>query len=812
MKKLLRQQLLVAIFTAACIHAAGQEKANVNGIVSDDRGQPLHNATVTLLQYPDSSLAATAITDEKGFFEITGILPGKYLLSFSMAGFQTAFSSVPALHPLQRFYAGQIRLTPARKELQGVTIRATRPVLQVKPDRTVFNVAGSVSSTGSNGIELLQKMPGIQVDEKGRISLKGKMGVRIYVDGRMVQLTGDDLAAYLRSINSNDIEAIEIITAPGAKYDASGNAGVINFRFRKNTSLGMNGSVTAGFIQGITPKGNGAANINYRNLQLNAFAGASFNTGQNEMDILCPREQKGILYDQHLLIITDTRNYNAKAGIDWFINPKKTIGIIATGNVSHDDWFSNSYTDIYEGNPRVYTQSLIALNNTPRKRTSINTNFNYRYADSTGRELNVDVDYGLFQGRAHAYQPNYYKHAGNPVSEIITSNNMPTTINIYTARADAARPLFRGKLGLGARISYVATRNSSDLFNMINGSMMPAADRSFGFDYKENVNAAYLSYQRQWGENWSLQAGVRAEQTNSRGVLARRDGIEQADNDIKRSYLDLFPSATVAYTVNKKSILTLMYTRRIDRPVYQDLNPFELKVDELTWLKGNSFLLPQYTNTLELAHTWNNQLTTSLGYSQVSNFAAEITDTLGNTTFAQQKNIAKQRMVSLSISATVEVARFWKVAGNAWGNYQDFQGGTQTSQLDVQAWCYGMSMQHNFTLGKGFSAELTGWFNGPGLFGPVFRTRSMGAMDAGFQKLVLQDKGSIRIGITDILRTGAIWRARNDYNGLLLNIHAVSETRTFRVTFSYNFGNRSVKAARQRETGMETEKNRIKEK
>lgn len=709
--------------------------------------------------------------------------------------------------------AGSISVTAQEKadsiptrQLQEHTVKASKPVIQVKAGRIIFNVASSISGTGSNGIELLQKLPGIQIDEKGKIALKGKMGVRIYVDGRMTQLSGEDLAAYLKSINSNDVEAIEIISAPGAKYDASGNAGVVNIKLRKNTSLGTNGSVSAGFIQGITPKGNGAANVNYRNVDMNAFANVSVNAGQTKMDIHSPRVQKGNTYDQHLMLISDTRSYNAKAGIDYFISPLKTMGIIVTGGINHDDWLSNSQTEMYEGNPAAYTKTLIALNNTPRKRTNFNTNFNYRYADTTGREVNADVDYGSFNGRANAYQPNYYQRFGSPVSEVITSNNMPTDINIYTARLDIALPTGKSKLQFGLKTAYVTTRNQSSLYNLVNGSMEHARDRSFGFNYRENVNALYFSYHRPLGEKWLLQAGIRAEQTNSRGILTRADGMIQPDNDIKRSYFDLFPNTMVSYTPNDNNVVNLSYNRRIDRPIYQDLNPFELKVDELTYLKGNSFLLPQYTHVIELAYVMNKWLSTSIGYTHVTNFSAEITDTLGNTTFNQQKNAAKQRMMSLSISAALEPASFWKFSGNAWGNYQDFQGG----KIDVQAWCYGVSVQNNFTMGKGFSAEVTGWFNGPGLYGPVFRMKTMGALDLGIQKLVLAGNGSIRLGVSDVLGTGRFWRATNDFNGLLLNIHSVSETRTLRLSFSYNFGSGSVAAARQRETSLEAERNRIK--
>jgi iron complex outermembrane receptor protein len=815
MKQQLTTTVIMTVLSLLCTAVNAQDKAIVRGTINDTKGLALQAATISLLRSTDSSFVKAGLADEKGNFEIAGAAAGSYLLSFTAIGFETGFSSPFDLKQGQSYQLPAVQLQPAAKQLQSATVTASRSAskspLQVKHDKIVFNVASSISASGSNGMELLQKMPGIQVDDKGNISMKGKRGVKIYVDGRMTQLTSEDLAAYLKSINSNDVDAIEIISSPGARYDASGNAGVINIKLKKNSAQGMNGSVTAGLVQGITPKGNAAANVNYRNNKWNVFSNASFNTGQNRMDIVAPRSLKGVDYDQRLSIVSDTRNYSIKAGADYFIDSKQTIGIIATGNINQDDWFSRSSTDFYDPKAGQHT-TLLSLNNTPRKRTSFNTNLNYRFADSSGREVNFDADYGQFRGRATSYLPNYYSSKGTPLSEVITLNNTPTDIDIYTAKTDVVLPLAKGSIGFGAKISYVTTQNTSAFFDATDGQPIALTERSFNFSYKENVNAAYVSYQRSINAKWSLQAGLRAEQTNTKGLLTRFDGVVQPDNDVKRSYLDFFPNATITYVADKKNTFNLSFTRRIDRPVYQDLNPFELKLDELTYLKGNSFLRPQYTNTVGLSHTWKNTITTSLEYSHVKDFTTEITDTLGNITFAQQRNIATQDIISLSISAPFQVSKNWRAFVSAWGNHQSFAGQSGNNTVDVKVYTYGASMQNTFTLGNEYSAEVTGWFNGPGLFGPTFRTRAMGSLDLGAQKLVMNGKGTVRIGVTDVLRTSSIWRARNEFGGLLLNVRAAMENRTAKITFTYRFGNNNVKASRNRETGLESEKNRIKTK
>lgn len=814
MKQQLTKTVILTVLTLLCTAANARQKTIVKGVIHDNQGLALPAATISLLHSSDSSFVKAAIADEQGHFEILSPAAGRYLLSVTAIGFETLFSASFDVQSGQNFQLPAIQLQPAAKQLQGYTVTATKTsksVLQVKHDKIVLNVATSISASGSNGMELLQKMPGIQVDDKGNIAMKGKRGVKIYVDGRMTLLASEDLAAYLRSINSNDVDAIEIISAPGARYDASGNAGVINIKLRKNNSRGMNGSVTAGLVQGITPKGNAAANINYRNTKWILFSNASFNTGKTRMDVEAPRTLKGSFYDQRLTAITDTRNYNLKAGADYFINSKQTIGFIATGNINQDDWFSNSRTDFNDPETGIPT-TLQAINSTPRKRTSFNTNLNYRFADSSGRELNIDADYGRFRGRATSYLPNYYSSKGQPLSHVISLNNTPTDIDIYTIKTDVVLPLTKGNLGFGAKLSYVTTQNTLGFFDATGDHHVTLNDRSFHFSYKENVNAAYVSYQHSINEKWSVQAGLRAEQTNTKGLLKRFDGVVQPDNDVKRSYLDFFPNAVVTYVADKKNSFNLSFTRRIDRPVYQDLNPFELKIDELTYLKGNSFLRPQYTNTVGLSHTWNNIITTSLEYSRVKDFTAEITDTLGNVTFGQQRNIARQEIVSLSISTPFQVNRNWRTFISAWGNMQQFTGQSGKNVVDLQVYSFGANIQNTFTLGNDYSAEVTGWLNGPGLYGATFRTRTMGSLDLGAQKLVMNGKGTLRIGVNDVLNTGGLWRARSDFGGLLLNIRAAMENRMAKVTFTYRFGNNNVKGSRERETGLESEKNRIKTK
>ncbi|MEP7142491.1 MAG: outer membrane beta-barrel family protein [Ferruginibacter sp.] len=456
-------------------------------------------------------------------------------------------------------------------------------------------------------------------------------------------------------------------------------------------------------------------------------------------------------------------------------------------------------------------KKLQAFNTVPGNRTNANFNINYRYADTSGREINFDGDYGLFRGTGSSYQPNYYYGDNNNLLySIINRNSTPTDIDIYTAKIDAEQKLGKAKLGYGVKTSFVTTKNTFDFFND-NSSGIPVKilDRSNSFKYKENVNAAYVNYQRELNAKWSLQAGLRAEQTNSDGILTRADGTIQEDNKVKRNYLDFFPSAAVTWNVNKKNAFNLTFSRRIDRPTYQDLNPFENKLDELTYEKGNAFLRPQYTNSVELTHTFIGMINTTVGYSHVKDYATQVTDTVDNATFIQQKNLASQDILSFSIGSQLPITKWWNGYANVWYNYQMFDGAINDKALKINIPSYGAYLQQTFTLGHDYTAELSSYFNGPSIWGATWKTKSQGGVDVGLQKAIFQKKATVKVSATDIFKTNP-WSATSDFGGTYIKGSGGWESRTFRVSFSWRFGSNQIKSSRERKTGLESEAKRIK--
>ena len=809
--------LFILLITALMTQGFSQYKKTVTGIVKDNKANGLLGVSVSLLKAKDSSLVKVGVTDKDGNFEINTNATGNFLLSYNALGFAKQYSKVFDLTSTDSYTASTVSLTVSANKLEEVTVTTSkRPLIEVKADKMVFNVENSINATGSDALELLQKSPGVQVDNNDNISMKGKNGVKVYVDGKMLQLDTKDLAAYLRSINSNDIEAIEMISNPSAKYDASGNAGVINIRLKKNKKFGTNGSTSLGFTQGVTPKGNGSVNLNYRDKKINLFSNVSGNIGNHQNTLNLYRTQKDTIYDQHSTNINDDKAVNVKAGADYFLNSKNTFGVMGRYSYDNSKWGSYGNTLIYSGKAIAdsFVKKLVATNNVPGHRINTDLNLNYRFADTSGTEVNADVDYGTFRGVGASYQPNYYYSDltnQTTLNTAIYGNNTPTNIDIYTAKVDVEKNFLKGKLGYGAKYSDVKTDNTFDFFNVDPTSQerKKVLSKSNSFTYSEKVLAGYLNYQRQLSTKWSIQAGVRLERTNSHGTLTRADGIIQKDGNVDTTYLNLFPSGAITWNVNKKNTLNLTYSRRIDRPSYQDLNPFENKLDELTYEKGNAFLKPQYTDNLELTHTLMGFLNTTVGYSYVTNYATQVTDTTANATYVQQQNLATQKIYSFSIGSPLPIKKWWNGYANLWYNYQVFDGKVSDKPVHVELPMYGAYLQNTFTLSSKYTAELSGWFNGPSIWGATWKTKSQGAMDIGLQKQFWDKKASLKFSLTDVFYT-APWKANSDFGGLKVDAGGTWESKTFRINFTYRFGNSNVKASRQRETGLESESKRIK--
>jgi iron complex outermembrane recepter protein len=794
---------------------ASKDTGKITGKVIGADAQPLPFANIMLFAVADSGLVKAEYTAEDGSFELLNIGAGKFWLNVSYVGLPDYNSQVFELTSGQIMAMPTITLASKGVDLKEVTVVSKKPLVEVHPDKTVFNVEGSINAAGNNVMDLLRKSPGVVVDNNDNIIMSGKGGVRVYIDGKQTQFSTDDLAAYLKTIQSTDIATIEIITNPSAKWDAEGNAGIINIRMKKDKRLGANGNVNLGYAVGMREAYDASVSGNYRNKAMNTFGSYTYSNGEwlEIMDFY--REQNGASLDQKGRNDNNWESNNFKLGNDFFINDKQTIGFLVNGYENSYDDDSNIRTGIGPLNFTDPDSTLVSFTNNFGKRRNYNFNVNYRFDDSKGKVWNIDADYGFFKNENGQFQPNqYFAGRGEEGSQLLSERNYriiaPTKIDIYTFKVDHERPLFGGNLGAGIKLTNVITDNDYNFFNVIEGEDVVDVDRTNFYTYDEKVGAGYLTYNKQVGK-FGLQAGLRGEYTNSEGDLKALKPVN--DQNVQRDYFNLFPSAGLTFNMNEKHSFQLNYSRRLDRPSYQDLNPFEYRLDELTFQKGNPFLKPQYSNNIQLSHTFMQMMTTSLSYSRTTDMIERIVDIdamNSNAAFITWRNLAEQNNTSLNIGSPIPIAKWWNAYVNLNGyrthNQADFGGG---KIVDVTIYAFNGYAQHTFTLPLGINMEVSGWYNSPSVWGGTFKMEDMWGVDAGLQKRFMKGKMNLKVSVNDIFYSQK-WSGESNFGALYMTVNGRGDSRRFRVNLSYNFGNEQVKTARDRRTGLEDEKNRIK--
>lgn len=807
----MKQKLLLisSLLFLSATSLFAQSPTRVTGQIKDNTGKALSNATVMLHSAKDSSLKKTAVSDSKGNYEMLAIKPGSYFVSSSVVNMKKTNSPVFEVKENETTTAPEIITTPVAKSLEGVTVSTKKPMVEVKADKTILNVEGTINAVGNDGLELLRKSPGVIVDKDDNLSLAGKTGVRVYIDGKPSPLAGSDLANYLKSLQSSQIEAIEIITNPSAKYEAAGNAGIINIKLKKNLTVGTNGSVNAGYNIGIYAKYNAGISLNHRNTKANFFGNYNFNESMNEFSIKAVRTSPDSTFTQSNTITNHNKgSHNFKAGMDYFINKKSTIGVMINGNISDNRAYTDGPMKIAYTPTGITERQVIATGDNKMKRSNVNFNGNYRYAVTGGSELNIDLDYGFFNLRNNQLQPNDYLDGLGAVKQYSTSNYTisPTNINIYSLKIDYEQNFKKGRLGYGGKFGYVDTYNDFDRTYTEPGRVI---NEKNVFTFRENINAAYVNYNRQF-KGFMIQAGVRVEQTNSNGHSTGTTAAGASiDSKVKRNYIDAFPSAAITFNKNPMSQWGLTYSRRIDRPAYQDLNPFEFRLNDYTIMKGNTQLRPQYTNSFGITHTYKYKLNTRLNYSHVKDIFAQLpdVDATGTKSLLTKKNLTTQDVVSVNISYPFQYKwySFFANVNSSWSKFKANYGQNRVIDLDVFTVSY--FMQNSFKLGKGFTAEISGFYNSPSIWQGSFKSKSIYSMDAGIQKTLFKGKGTVKVAVGDVFNS-LKFRGNSDFAGQQNTFYGKPESRQFKLSFNMRFGSTTIKAARQRKLGVEDENKR----
>lgn len=785
--------------------AASFAQNSIKGKIVDDEGQALEAAVISLIDASNKKFLKAALSNDKGLFSLENLKVGNYTVKISILGFKELSKNIELKRSVD---LGTIKLTSESEQLEEVVIKTEKPMVQVLPDKTVFNVQNTINAAGDSGFDLLRKAPGIIVDNNDNVIVEGKTGVLFYIDGKPSVLRGEDLTNFLKTLQSSDIESLEIITQPSSKYDAEGNAGIVNIVLKRDKSLGINGTIGSGFTYGDFARYNNSVSFNNRNKKT-SFYGTFSNRVGNSFDFInLFRTQNDTIFDAR----TETQRYNngtnARFGFDYYLNKKSTFGVIVSGNFNDGIIESDSRTPITAvGDINPY-QVLVAESNTRTNFSNLYGNINYKYSDKEGYSFNVDVDFGRYSSDRTNLQPNAYFDGdeNNVVTEVINFMITPITIDLLTAKADYEQNFLKGKLGFGVKYSKINTENQFDFFNRENGQDIIDLNRTNNFQYDEQVNAAYVNFNRKF-KKISFQAGLRVEQTSSDGILTSE--VANNNDRVKRNYTDWFPSGGITFQANQNNSLALNYSRRIQRPNYQSLNPFVYNIDELSFSQGNPFLQPQYTDNIRLSHTYKYTLTTSLSYSFISDFSAQVTEAIEGTNQSVliARNVANQRIVNIGVSYPTRFAKWWNVYFSV-NAFRSMFEATNEDFNPISRNSLSFYAQNTFKLPSKWTGEISGWYSSPSIWGGTYETRSLGSLNLAVQKKFFDDKMTLRVAVNDVLFTSP-WAGDTRFGNVSILGNGGNDSRQFRVNLTYNFGRSEIKKARSRDTGIEAEKDRI---
>jgi len=813
MKTLIIKLSSIAAILLACINTGRAQtaitSAKVNGTVVDAQG-PVGYTTVSIIRAKDSTVVAGTLTTDAGAYTFDHIHNGIYLVRAQGVGYQNAFSKPFAVNNgTPSINIPVIRMVSANRTLTTVNITASKPLIEHQTDKTVMNVAGSVLAAGNSAMDILERAPGVSVDKDDNISLRGKQGVTVMINGKLTYLSAQQLATLLRSTDGNSIQSIELITNPSAKYDAAGNSGIINIVLKKSKEKGTNGSlITSGGFSAYT-NDNTTLTLNHKQGSLNVFG--SFNHGDNEngRDLNIFRtvtdSGKSTYFNQYNYMKHTNHWNNYRFGADYDLSSKNTIGFIVNGyfNSELDNNSDNTYigsapgeVDSIQKTPGVFKQSY--------KDFAINLNDRWKL-DTAGQELDIDLDYSKFNNNSN----NYYVTTFLLPNDSLQHPNQylreqtPSTIDIHTAKADYTKPLSKTvNLEAGVKFSDVKTDNNLEAQKQQNGVYVNDTTKTNRFIYDEKIDAGYFNLKKSF-KNTSVQVGLRAEYTQSRGDLVTKDSV------VQRNYLNFFPSFFLNHTFSAKNEMSFSYSRRIDRPSYEDLNPFIYYLDQYTYQKGNPFLKPQYTNNFELDYTYNKTLNVSLNYSHTNDAITEIilTDPAKKATYQTTLNLQTQDSYSVDINSPYTITKWW--SGNAELNVFDLQFRSDSlfgGNLSDGKLAYQVKATQTFTF-LGLKAELFTRYNSAMVYG-IYHLHSRWSNDVGISRSFYQKKLNIKFAVTDVFNT---WSNNLDANYQADNflIKQKGQTRGARLTLTYNFGNSKIKTSEHR-SGAEDESQRVK--
>ena len=807
--KLLNRSLLLILSIVIPLHLFGQ--GIIKGSVTDEKNLPLMAVTVKLKISTDSVLYKSISTDQSGSFLFSNIPYGNYLMEVDLIGYNKATRSGLIISQIDTaINLGIITLIPSTKTLSGVEIKAQAPLIEKQIDKTVVNVDQNIANTGTNALELLKKLPGVQVSPDGQITLNGKSGVNVTIDGKTTYLSADDLTNLLTNTPSSDIGKIEIMTNPSSKYDAAGTGGIINIIRKKNSKSGLNGTVTGSFGRGHFERENGSMVLSYKNDKYNLYLNNSY--GYNKTLPGISNTIADIMNNNTLLteeISTNSRGntnqaYNSTAGLDLYLSKKTTLTVSgnisdrgATENIgssvtsfdgSHNQTGSENFTAINKDKPFNYTTGIQLVHK----------------LDTAGRQWSADADYSSYRYRPGQYNTTInYDASGNLLSQDNVFIDELRTLHIFGARADYVQPLpGNGKIETGLKSSYVKTNNNSTYYNQVGGQNVVDSALSDYNVNSENINAAYINFNRQY-QKLTVQAGLRAEQTVMKGQQLF------TNTAIDRNYLQLFPTLFLSDKFDDQSTFNFQFGRRTDRPDYHELVPFRRPLSATLYFQGNPNLKPNLDWHTEITWAYRNTFFITAAYDVVSDYLRTFPYLDSNKTTMTRipTNVQGAHSWNVNISYNKELAK-WYTTNTTVSLYQNsFNGNANGFSLDDPGFVTVDLVSNNsfrcsdqLSMEADFEYESKRQFVGSTY--PAYFDWSL-----ALKQKIMHGNGSITINANNPILIPKFGNGSDHYLDLNQYGHSRRYAGPFIVTFNYRFGSGKL-IKTQSKSGSEEERQR----
>lgn len=785
---------LTAVTMPHTASSQAQQDHQVTGSVVNETGEVVSHGTVALLRAADSSLVKTTLTNESGNFGFI-VRPGRYLVQVTAAGLLQQNMPLIVVEN-QSAPIVTIHLQRMTKVLETVKVVSKKALIERKVDRTVVNVDALLSNAGSNALEVLELSPGVRVDNDA-ISLNGKQSVTIYIDDKPTNLQGSDLASYLRSIPAGQLDKIEIMPNPSARYDAAGNGGIINIKLKKIKNKGFNGALVSENIRGRRTRLSQSANFNLRNNDINLYGNITYYKGAGLSVTNSNRNYTGNtnsnLRSLTQLTTVNTPNWywEGKTGIDWNASRKTTWSMyINRFSKALDEEASLSSRQTYFTNP---ADSLTeGVNNTYSRtgNTSIHAGFRHVY-DSNGRELTADADYTRYGfDDLVRNTSNSYKDGNNGIKQERLNGDMYNRFKIFFVKADYTHPFNRHtRIETGYKASLITTHNNAAYTGTLNDTALNGYEATNLFKYNENIYAGYLNYHTQF-RNLEIQLGARVEHTRSEGKQAGSD-----DMSFKRSYTQLFPTVFLAWQPDSSNThrFQFSYGRRIARPGYANLNPFATPRDRYTYTEGNPLLRPEFSRNFELSYIFRNDISVSFFYNQLKDAINETVNTEGDLIYYRPDNIGSSVIRGFSLNGSWHPAEWWQCNASVLYAHTRLRSLLYDKEIFSRGENWSLTVTQQLTFKKGWSAELLTDYSSPQVYAQ-YRDAANWYMHAGIGKKIWNEKGSVRLNVRDVFYTR---RDRQYYNGVAGMTGFSSrkwDTRSVTLAFIYRFarGKRSV--------------------